>query len=53
MCPAVGDFVVFDYYERGEKGEDGEGVEEGVDVCAEVFLVGGVRWLEEEDGLGG
>ena len=26
MCASVGDFVIFDYYEGGEEGEDGGGV---------------------------
>ena len=53
MRTSVGDFVVFDDDESGEEGEGGGGVEDGVDVCSEVFLRGGVRGLEEEDGLGG
>ncbi len=53
MRPAVGDFVVFDDDEGGEESEGGSGVEDGVDVGAEVFLRGGVGGLQEEDGLGG
>lgn len=50
---AVGDFVVFDYDQGSEEGEDGGYVEGGVDVGALFLLLGGVGWLEEEDGLGG
>lgn len=48
----MGDFVVLDDDEGGEKGEDGGGVEDGVDVGSCAFLGGGVGGLEEEDGLG-
>ena len=50
---AVAEFVVFDDDECGEEGEGGGAVEGGVDVCGLGFLRGGVRWLEEEDGLCG
>ena len=47
MRAAVGDFVVFDDDEGGEEGEDGGGVEDGVDVCACAFLGGRVCGLED------
>ena len=49
---AIGDFVVLDDDEAGEEGEDGGDVQDGVDVCALMFLLGGMRRLEDEDGLG-
>lgn len=50
---ATRDFIVLYDNEAGEEGEDGGHVQDGVDVRALVFLFWGVRWLEDEDGLGG
>lgn len=51
VLAAVGDFVVFDYYEAGDEGEDAGAVEDGVNGGALLFLFGGVGWLQDEDCL--
>ena len=53
MVGTVVKFVVFDYYQAGDEGEECCAVQEGVDGCALVFLLRGVGWLEDKDCLGG
>lgn len=48
----VGEFVVFDDDEAAQQGQNAGTVEDGVDGGALLFLGGGVRGLEHEDGLG-
>lgn len=43
----MGKFVVFNYYEGGKEGQDGSAVYDGVYVCTKVFLLRGMRWLED------
>ena len=52
MRAVVEGFVVEDDDQAGEAGEEGEGVEEAVGEGALAFLGGGVRWLQDEEGLG-
>lgn len=47
----VAGFIVIDDNKGGEKSEKGSPVESGVDVSAELLLVGGVRGLHDQDGL--
>ena len=47
----VGGFVVFDYGQAAYCGEEGYVVEGGVGVCALLFLLCGVCWLDDEDAL--
>lgn len=52
MGGTVGEFIIFDDDEAGEKGKKASDVQGRVDVCAELFLLGGMCRLENEDGLG-
>ena len=48
---AMVEFVVFDYDEARNQGEDAGAIKEGVDGCAGLFLFGGVCGLEDENAL--
>ena len=52
MIPRVGDFVVLDDDQTSNEGQDARDINGGVDVGAPFLLLGGVGWLEDEDGLG-
>ena len=48
---AVVELVVLNNYETCDQSEDAGGVEEGMQGCASSFLLGSVRWLEDQDAL--
>lgn len=48
---SMGKFVVLNYYESGEEGQNGGAICDGVYVGAEVFLLRGMCRLEDQDGL--
>lgn len=47
VLAAVGNFVVFDYDEAGDEGQNADAVEDGVDGGALGLLGGGVRGLQD------